>query len=127
MAAGLIRDILDREIMKSAHVTLTIVAAMGMAARAQQRQDPCSAFAFSETACKASMQQGGYCSEGAWVGATYHEQYPYYYDVYRTYVSAGGAVTPAQMERCHHFGGGRALVARSGFGATGHGGTSGHE
>ena len=112
--------------MKSAQVTLTIVASIGLAARAQPRTDPCSPFNFNEKGCQAAVEQGGYCSGGGWVAGAYHEQYPYYYDTYRNYVSAGGTVTPARIERCRRSGGGghgfAAFIGRGGFGATGHGG-----
>ena len=109
--------------MKSACVTLTVVAAMGLAARAQQGPDPCAAATFNEKACKRSVRQGGFCSQGAWVPVTYHEPYPYYYDLYKNHVSSGGAVTPLATEKCGRGGGtGNHTVSRGGFGGTAHGG-----
>jgi hypothetical protein len=110
--------------MKSARVTLTLVATMGMALRAQG-PNPCASVTFDEKACKASIRYSGFCSQGAWVPVTYHEQYPYYYDIYRNYLSAGGIVTPAKLENCRRSGGhgsGAHGVSRGGFGAIGHGG-----
>ena len=116
--------------MKSAHVTLTIVAAMGIAARAQGA-DPCAPGTFNRKACKAAVRHGGFCSGGQWIGSGYQESYPYYYDLYRQRIAAGESVVPAAVENCAHaawhdgwwwpfFGGGH--VRRAGFGATGRGG-----
>ena len=115
--------------MKSAQVTLTIVAAMGIAARAQQGADPCAPDTFNQKACKTAIRRGGFCSGGEWIGGTYQESYPHYYDLYRSRIAAGGSVTPAVVENCPRpawlggwwplFGG---HAHRAGFGATGRGG-----
>ena len=83
---------------KSARVTLTVVAAVGCA-RAQQALNPCGPATFNEKACQAAVKGKGYCGGGAFVPQQY-QQYPYYYDLYRAYASAGGAVTPAPVEKC---------------------------
>ena len=62
------------------------------------------------------MKSHGYCSGGAWVAQQY-QKYPYYYDFYHAFESAGGIVTPASVETCQRP---RSLFARrGGFGATG--------
>jgi hypothetical protein len=101
---------------KSARVTLTVVAAVGCAARgglwAQQPPNPCGPANFNQKACQAAVKNQGYCSSGAWVAQQY-QPYPYYYDLYRAYASAGGTVTAAARENC------RRGVRHGGFGATG--------
>src|SRR6266436_8742852 len=52
-------DGLNARMKKSATVTLTIVAAMGLAARTQSRRDPCEAATFNEHACQQAIQAGG--------------------------------------------------------------------
>ena len=84
---------------KSAHVTLTIVAAVAGAARAQQAPNPCEPSTFNESACRTAVKDHGYCSAGFWVPHTF-QKYPYYYDLYRLYGSAGGVITSAQVETC---------------------------
>ena len=107
---------------KSARVTLTVVAAVGWAARAQQAPNPCEPANFNEKACQAAVKSHGYCSGGAWVQQPY-QKYPYYYDLYQVYASAGGIVNAAPVETCQrprHSGG------HGGFGAIGaafHGGS----
>jgi len=86
---------------KSARITLTLVAAMGMAACSRGRRDPCEAATFNEQACNEAVRNRGYYSDGQWVPMHYSQPYPYYYDTYRRYTSSGGSVT------------------RGGFGATG--------
>ena len=98
---------------KSARVTLTVVAAVGCAARAQQAPNPCGPANFNQQACQAAVKSRGYCSGGAWVTQQY-QKYPYYYDLYQAYASAGGRVTAAPVERCGHRSG-----MTHGFGATG--------
>jgi len=100
---------------RSSAVQLTVVAAMGLAARAQQPPpDPCSPATFNGQVCQAAIRQGGFCSQGAWVPMSYPQGYPDYYDAYGKYVQGGGAVNPLQAEHCR-----RPRVARGGFGATG--------
>lgn len=109
---------------KSASVRLTIVAAVGIAADAQQRPDPCAAANFNEQACQAAVQNHGYCWNDRWVRLTYHYPFPYYYDAYREFVGNGGVVNAAVIGTCSHpsrigtiFGSHGA--ARAGFGSTG--------
>jgi hypothetical protein len=96
---------------KSARVTLTVVAAVGCAARAQQAPNPCGPANFNQKACQAAVKSQGYCSAGAFVPQQY-QKYPYYYGLYQAYASAGGRVAAAPVERCGRSG-------RGGFGATG--------
>ena len=111
--------------MRTSRVTLTIVAVMGLAARAQQGGDPCAPGSFNARACKRAISVAGYCSGGTWIGTTYHEQYPYYYDLYRQWVATGGEVVPG--DDCgyptSHFASAANghSVARGGFGGC-HGG-----
>jgi hypothetical protein len=95
---------------KSARVTLTILAGVSGAAHAQQAANPCGPNSFNQAACHAAVKAHGYCDGGAWVAQQY-QQYPYYYDLYRTYSAAGGIVNPAPVSTC------RAL-RHGGFGAT---------
>ena len=108
---------------KSARVTLTVVATVGLAACNRQRQDPCESAAFNEQACQQAVSQGGYYWGGSWVPMIYHYPYPYYYDSYRGYVSRGGAVRAAPPEAYGRTFGHApaAAVERGGFGATGAG------
>jgi hypothetical protein len=104
---------------KSVAVRLTVVAAVGIAARAQPRQDPCSAATFNEQACQAAVQNRGYCWNGRWVGLRYHYAFPYYYDAYLDYVSNGGLANPAPVASCgppHRFFSGAQGISRAGFG-----------
>jgi hypothetical protein len=101
---------------RSASVRLTIVAAAGMAAQAQQRPNPCALSTFSSQACSAAVTSGGYCWNGQWVRLQGHYPYPYYYDQYQQYVANGGASTPAAVGSCAPISHG--AVARAGFGAT---------
>lgn len=113
---------------KSAQVTLTVVATIGMAACSRQRVDPCQPQAFNDQACQDAVHSGGYYWRGTWFPMTYGYPYPYYYDSYRRYTSTGGAVTtlPAgSYARPGGGGSGAAGVERGGFGATGHGGDEG--
>jgi hypothetical protein len=80
---------------KSAKVTLTVVAAVGLASCGRKRPDPCEAATFNEQACQEAVRNGGYHWHGTWFPMMYHYPYPYYYDSYRGYVSRGGAVRAA--------------------------------
>lgn len=93
---------------KSAKVVLTIAAAMGVAARAQQSGNPCSASTFNAQVCKVAIQHKGYCSGGAFVKTAYQQPYPFYYNSYSTFVSGGGLA--AEPESC---------ATRGGFGSHG--------
>jgi hypothetical protein len=99
---------------KSARVTLTVVAAVGCAARAQQAPNPCLPANFNQNACQSALKSHGYCSGSAWVPQQYRK-YPYYYGIYQAYTSAGGVATPAAVETCRRPG----FLHRGGFGATG--------
>jgi hypothetical protein len=107
---------------RSASVSLTVVAAVSMAAGRQQRLDPCEAANFNEQACEAAIQSRGYCWNGRWVRLKYHFPYPYYYDAYQEYLANGGVVNAAAVGSCGPpsrvvFGSHGA--AHGGFGATG--------
>ena len=111
---------------KSANITLTVVAAVGIAAHAAPRPDPCAAANFNEQACRAAIQDRGYCWNGRWVGMKYHYPFPFYYDAYQEYVDLGGLVSPAAVGSCtqraatrSHFVSGSHTAARAGFGSSG--------
>ena len=109
---------------KSATVTLTAVAAMGLAACGRHRPDPCEAATFSEQACQQAVQDGGYYWRGSWFPMMYHYPYPYYYDSYRSHVSSGGAVVKAPADAYSHPAASAPAspgVVRGGFGSTGAG------
>ncbi len=104
---------------KSARVTLTVVAVVGMAACSRQRRDPCDAASFSEQACQDAIRNGGYYWNGSWMPMAYHYPFPYYYDSYRRHIGSGGAVHAApagSYSRPSSSG-----VVRGGFGSTGGG------
>jgi len=101
---------------KSAKVTLTMVAAVGLAACQRQRLDPCQQATFDQQACEDAVRSGGYYWNGSWVPMIYHYPYPYYYDSYRSYVSGGGAVHPTPSGAYASPG-----VSRGGFGSIGAG------
>src|ERR1035441_2340236 len=104
---------------KSAKVTLTVVAAVGMAACNRQRMDPCRQATFDQQACEEAVRSGGYYWNGSWVSMTYHYPYPYYFDSYRSYVSGGGSTQPAASGVYAHPG--APGVSRGGFGSIGAG------
>jgi len=107
---------------RSASVRLTVVAAISLAARGQQRLDPCAAASFNEQACQAAIQNRGYCWNGRWVKLKYHYPFPYYYDAYQEYVGNGGVVSAAAVGSCgpslRHAGASHG-ASHGGFGATG--------
>ena len=114
---------------KSARVTLTVVAAVGLASCGRGRRDPCEDQYFDDYACQQAVGAGGYYWGGSWYPMTYHYPYPYYYDHYRTYVSHGGHVIVAPSGSysrptgaASHSSG---SVERGGFGSTGAGHSSG--
>ena len=109
---------------KSPQVTLTIVAAVSLAAaKAGPRPDPCTAATFNEQACQAAIHNRGYCLGDQWVPMRYSYPYPYYYDQYQVYALLVGPATPLEVGTCqsrhvgslHEFVAGGA--ARGGFGA----------
>jgi len=113
---------------KSVQVTLTLAAAMGVAARAQSPPDPCGAATFNEQACQKAVRASGYCWNGKWIRLKYRYPFPYYYDLYADYMAQGTLVIPAEVGTCHtslaailgtHRGGHG--VSHAGFGATGAG------
>ena len=104
---------------KSAHVTLTLVAAMGMAACNRNRPDPCEAATFDEQACNQAVRNGGYYYHGAWVPMAYRYPYPYYYDMYRGYLSRGGSVATTPSGSYAAPAGTSSGAVRGGFGSTG--------
>jgi hypothetical protein len=95
---------------KSSGVTLTLLAGVGCALHAQQLSNPCAPASFNASACRAAVKSRAYCDGGTWVPQQY-QAYPYYYNLYQAYSSAGGAVFPAPASTC--------AVRRSGFGAHG--------
>src|SRR5215470_4193465 len=113
---------------KSLQVTLTVVAAMGLAARAQSRSDPCVQATFNEQACQEAVRARGYCWNGKWVRLNYHYPFLYFYDLYAEYVAQGETAVPAEVGNCHppliSFIGTHGSAhggARGGFGSTGSG------
>ena len=107
---------------KSAQVTLTVVAAIGMAS-CSRRRDPCQAEYFSEAVCQEAVRDGGYHYGGTWYPMMYSYPYPYYYDGYRSHVSRGGMVRSAPAGSYS-----RPSVSstpRGGFGSIGSGHSSG--
>src|SRR5437773_12090704 len=80
---------------KSTRVTLTVVAAVGLASCGRRRMDPCEPSYFSQQACQAAIDSGGYYWQGSWYPMVYHYPYPHYYDSYRSYSSGGGRVYTA--------------------------------
>lgn len=122
---------------KSTQVTLTVVAAMGMAGCSRHR-DPCEPSSFDSLACQDAVRSGGYFWNGHWYGMSYHYPYPYYYDSYRTHINRGGSVVvppagayvhpPADAGKRFGSGGSSSPasgVTRGGFGSTGSGHFSG--
>ena len=113
---------------RSSQVTLTVVAAIGLAG-CNRRYDPCDERSFDATTCADSVRGGGYYWHGSWVPMSYGHPYPYYYDAYRMRVSRGGGVATAPAgayARPAEGGGGHgagapAGVTRGGFGSTGAG------
>ena len=109
---------------KSTRVTLTVVAAVGMAACGRGRRDPCESATFDEAACQEATRQGGYYYGGSWVPMMYPHPYPYYYDSYSRYVRGGGRTSSAPSGAYSHPSGSSGSVSRGGFGSTGsHGGS----
>ena len=96
---------------KSAQVTLTVLAAMGYA-RAQQSANPCAPGSFNPQACRSAVKAHGYCDGATWTPQDY-QRYPYYYDLYRVYSSAGGASAPVPAGSC------QVPRVRNGFGSHG--------
>jgi hypothetical protein len=109
---------------KSGRVTLTVVAAVGLASCARSRRDPCDRASFNELACQEAVRRGGYYYGGSWFPMVYRYPYPYYYDSYRTYVGGGGSVFSAPAGSYARPGGSGTSspgVERGGFGSTGAG------
>ena len=108
---------------KSTKVTLTVVAAVGLASCGRSRRDPCEQGSFSEMACQDAVRSGGYYYGGSWFPMMYHYPYPYYYDHYRTHVSNGGRVVSAPAGSYARPGGAASSpgVTHGGFGSIGAG------
>jgi hypothetical protein len=109
---------------KSACVTLTVVAVVGLASCGRRRMDPCSAAYFNQQACMEAIDRGGYYWQGSWYPMVYHYPYPYYFDSYRGYVSRGGTVSSAPSGAYSHSSASSPSssssgVTRGGFGSTG--------
>jgi hypothetical protein len=102
---------------KSAHITVTAVAAIGLAACNRGRIDPCEAATFNELACNEAVRNGGYHYRGTWFPMMYSHPYPFYYDMYRNHMARGGMVQPAPSSS--YLAPGSHGVTRGGFGATG--------
>ncbi len=102
---------------KSAQVTLTVVAAMGLAA-CNRHRDPCQAQSFDSTACEQAVRSGGYHYGGTWHPMHYGHPYPYYYDSYQSHVARGGTVRPAPAGS---YAAPASSTTRGGFGSTGAG------
>ena len=109
---------------KSAQVTLTVVAVVGMASCGRTHPDPCQSATFNEQACQDAVRSGGYYHHGSWVPMVYGYPYPYYYDSYRGFVSRGGAARP-EPSSAYGRPGAASGVERGGFGATGEGHAAG--
>ncbi len=112
---------------KSTKVTLTVVAAVGLASCGRSRRDPCDRESFNEMACQDAVRSGGYYYGGSWYPMMYRYPYPYYYDSYRTHVSSGGRVYGAPAGSYARPSGSTSSpgVTRGGFGSTGAGHSSG--
>jgi hypothetical protein len=112
-------------VKKSAKVTLTVVAAVGLASCGRGRRDPCQAQSFNEMACQDAVRSGGYYWGGSWYPMVYHYPYPYYYDSYHGYVSHGGRVYGAPSGSYSRPSGASSSApssggtVRGGFGSTG--------
>jgi len=115
---------------KSARVTLTVVAAMGMAA-CNRDPDPCRAQTYNDQACQDAVRNHGFYWHGTWHPMDYGSGYPYYYNSYRNYTLGGGSVTtysegsyarPSGAAGSAESGTG---VVRGGFGSTGAGAGAG--
>jgi hypothetical protein len=109
---------------KSAKVTLTVVAAVGLASCARKHPDPCEAATFDEQACADAVRNGGYHYQGRWFPMVYHFPYPYYYDSYRSFTAAGGVGRTEPKGAYEHAGAKPAThaapgVERGGFGSSG--------
>jgi hypothetical protein len=100
-------------VKKSRVVTLTAVAAMGIASRGQA-QDPCDAATFDPKVCRTAVHRSGYCSQGLWIPMSYPQTYPYYYNLYQDFVATGGVAVPASETKCR-----RPSVTHGGFGVIG--------
>ena len=111
---------------KSAKVTLTVVAVVGLASCGRKRMDPCQSASFNEQACQQAVRDGGYYWGGSWYPMTYSHPYPYYYDSYRGYMSHGGRVYSAPSSSYSRpSGSSSSSVTRGGFGSTGSGHSAG--
>src|SRR5665811_315100 len=65
---------------KSTKVTLTVVAAVGLASCGRSRRDPCEQGSFNEMACQDATRSGGYYYGGSWYPMMYRYPYSYYYE-----------------------------------------------
>jgi hypothetical protein len=107
---------------KSTKVTLTVVAAVGLASCGRRRPDPCQPASFNQEACQQAIRNRGYYFDGSWVSTSYSHPFPYYYDSYRGYTSSGGTVTTQPAAAYSSPAGAPASgVERGGFGSTGGG------
>ena len=102
--------LLEEEMHKSARITLTVLAGVSCAAHARQASNPCGPNSFNPASCQAAVKSHGYCDGAVWVQQQY-QKYSYYFNLYHTYSSAGGIVTPAQALTCR-------ATRHGGFGTT---------
>ena len=107
---------------RSSQVTLTVVAALGLAGCAR-RYDPCDERSFDAAACADAIHNGGYYWDGSWMPMTYPHPYPFYYDAYRMRVANGGSVVTVPPQTYARPAGSadpaHPSVTRGGFGSTG--------
>lgn len=108
---------------KSLRVTLTVVAAVGLASCNRRRVDPCDSASFNQQACQDAVASGGYYWHGSWYPMRYSHPYPYYYDQFHSYVSRGGSSVSAPAGA---YGRPSGSVVRGGFGSIGEAHGGGH-
>ena len=104
---------------KSSQVTLTVVAAIGLAGCRRTPVDPCQAATFNAEACQEAVHGGGYYYGGHWYPSYYSHPYSYYYNGYHSHLLRGGTVNSASSGSYARPSSGS--IARGGFGSTGRG------
>jgi len=102
---------------KSSQITLTVVAAAGLAGCGRRALDPCETQYFNEQACRDAVAQGGYYWNNTYYPMHY-QPYLYYYDSYRTYVTRGGHVYSSSGSSYVHSGGSSSTATRSSSGSS---------
>ena len=106
---------------KSGRVTLTLLAAVALAA-CNRRYDPCDARYFNALACQDAIRQGGFYYHDVWYRGAYSHPYTYYYNSYQTHVALGGHSYSHGYSSYSHSS--SSSVSRGGFGSTGSHGAS---